>query len=97
MVEYDGVAIGNRAYTARNNKNLKQKAISAELGIHQATYSKFELGQYDIHLSELLKLCEILDISASWLIGENSIPQLTDMERLELEKYKNYLLGIRKK
>ena len=96
MVEYDGIAIGNRAYTARNNKNLKQKTISAELGIHQATYSKFELGQYDIHLSELIKLCEILDISISWLLGSDSVPQLTDSECLELENYKKYLIGKRK-
>ena len=95
-MKQDSIAIGNRAYEARKIKGLKQHEISSVLGIHQATYSKFELGQYDMPLSQVVKLCEILDISVSWLINENIIPQLTDSECLELENYKKYLISKRK-
>jgi transcriptional regulator with XRE-family HTH domain len=93
---YNGIAIGNRAFEARKSKGLKQREISTALGIHQATYSKFELGQYDMPLSQVIKLCNILDVSVPWLIGVDIIPDLTDKERLELENYKNYLVSKRK-
>lgn len=91
-MEYNAIEIGNRAYEARRNKKLKQREISAVLGIHQATYSKFELGQYDMPISQIIKLCDMLDISVSWLIGETIVPDLTDKERLELEIYKKFLI-----
>lgn len=94
-MKYDAVAIGNRAYEARKNKNIKQNDMSAALGIAQSSYSRFELGQYDIPISKLMLVCEILDISVSWLIGEDIIPQLTDRECLELENYKKYLISKR--
>jgi len=93
---YDSVAIGNRAIIARNNKKLRQKNVSAAIGIHQATYSKFELGQHDLHGAQYIKLCNYLDVSISWLFGESSIPHLTDEECLEIEHFKNYIISKRK-
>jgi transcriptional regulator with XRE-family HTH domain len=96
-MKYDAYAIGMRAFSARENKKMKQTEISKVLGIHQATYSKFENGRYDMPVSQLIKLCNHLDISVSWLIGENSLPYLTDIERLELDKFLNYLVNKRNK
>lgn len=96
MIIYDRIAIGNRAYSARTNKNIKQSEMGEALNIHQSTYSKFENGRYDIPLSELIKLCNYLDISMSWLIGEN-ITQLTENEFIELEQYRRYLINKRNK
>jgi transcriptional regulator with XRE-family HTH domain len=96
-MKYDAFEIGMRAYNVRQNKNMKQSEISHAIGIHQATYSKFENGRYDMSISEMIKLCNYLGISASWLIGENSLPYLTDTERLEVEKYIKYIINIRDK
>jgi transcriptional regulator with XRE-family HTH domain len=96
LMQYDGIAIGNRAMTARNNKNLTQKNVALVVGIHPATLSKFELGQHDLHGEQYIKLCNYLGVSLSWLLGENSIPDLTDSERLEVEKFIGYIKSIRK-
>jgi transcriptional regulator with XRE-family HTH domain len=96
MINSDRIAIGNRAYAARTNRNLKQVDVSEELGIHQSSYSKFENGRYDMPLTELIKLCNYLNISVSWLLGETSI-DLTDFEAIELEEYKKFLINKRKK
>jgi transcriptional regulator with XRE-family HTH domain len=96
-MEYDKIATGNRAYEMRKVKNLKQSEVGAALGIHQTTYSKFELGQYDMPISELVKLCNVLDVSVSWLIGENSITDLTDEERHIMESFKRFLKKTRNK
>lgn len=95
-VEYDKYAIGNRACGVREKKNLKQEDISKALGIHQATYSKFENGRYSLRTSQLIELCNILDVSVSWLIGEDSLPQLTDEERLDVENYIKFIISKRK-
>jgi transcriptional regulator with XRE-family HTH domain len=97
LMEYDSVAIGYRAMASRNNKNLTQKEVAAVIGIHQATYSKFELGQHDLHGEQYIKLSNYLGISVSWLLGEDSIPELTDSERLEVDKFIKYIIGIRGK
>lgn len=94
-MEYDRIATGNRALEARLNKKLKQEEIASDLGIHQATYSKFELGRYDMPISKLIKLCKILDVSLNWLTGVNSIPELTDSERLDVEKYIQFIISNR--
>jgi len=95
-MKYDEIAIGNRAYIARKSKNLKQIELSNALGMHQATYSKFENGRYDISLSELVKLCSFLDVPITWLLGVDIIAGFTDSECLELEKFKKYLISLRK-
>jgi transcriptional regulator with XRE-family HTH domain len=96
MLIYDKIAIGNRAYAARTNRNLKQDDVSDVLGIHQSTYSKFENGRYDMPLSELIALCNYLGITVSWLIGEKD-NSLTESDLLFLEKFKQFLISERKK
>jgi transcriptional regulator with XRE-family HTH domain len=96
LVQYDSVSIGNRAMSARNNKNLTQKNVASVVGIHPATLSKFELGQHDLHGEQYIKLCNYLELSISWLLGEDSVSDLTYIERLELENYKRYLISRRK-
>ncbi len=94
-MQYDSVSIGNRAMSARTNKNLTQKNVASVVGVHPATLSKFELGQHDLHGEQYIKLCNYLGISVSWLLGEDSIPGLTDSERLEVEKYIRYIKSNR--
>lgn len=89
-------AIGNKIYTLRKSKDLTQKEMCKKLKIRQSSFSRLESGHYDIPYTKLLKLCEILDISISWLSGENNIPQLTDTERLEVENYIKYIVSKRK-
>jgi transcriptional regulator with XRE-family HTH domain len=96
-MKYDAYEIGLRAYNMRQGLSKKQSEISDILGISQATYSRFETGQGELPLSKVIKLCDYLGVSVSWLIGEKSLPQLTDSERLELEKYKNFLISSRNK
>ncbi len=89
--------IGNRAYAARDSLSLKQLDVSLAIGIHQATYSKFENGKYDMPMTELIKLCEYLHISVSWLLGEKTDNKLTDSEYAELQAYRQYLISKRSK
>jgi transcriptional regulator with XRE-family HTH domain len=64
--------IGERAYISRAMKHLAQKYVSGAIGIAQSTYSSFESGEYDMPISKLMLLCDVLDIDILWLLyGEN--------------------------
>ena len=93
----DFVKMGNRIYTARQAKGLKQLEIGQKLGMSQANYSNIESGKQDISVALIVEIASILDVSIAWLIGENIISQLTDEECLEMENYKNYLISKRGK
>jgi transcriptional regulator with XRE-family HTH domain len=96
-MDYDIVSMGNRIRIARQLKNLKQLAVSEKLNMSQPNYSNIESGNQDISVTQLMEIASVLDVSASWLLGEDSIPDLTDSERLEVDKYIKYIIGVRKK
>jgi len=62
------VDIGDRAYSARVNKRIKQEHLSESLGIAQSSYSRFENGTYDMPITKIMELCDLLDISVMWLL-----------------------------
>jgi transcriptional regulator with XRE-family HTH domain len=95
-MKYDAYETGMRAYNQRQSLSKKQSEVSEILGISQATYSRFETGQGDLPISKVVKLCDYFGVSVSWLVGEKSLPQLSDSERLELENYKRFLISKRK-
>ena len=94
-MEYDGVKIGEKIYIARQNKRMSQAEVGEILGIHQTTYSKLESGDYDIPLSQLMKLCECLEISFEWLIGERYVG-LNAREQYNMDLFKAFLISRRK-
>ena len=93
-MRYNAIGIGNRIFVARKNKGLKQAEICMQLGIGQSTYSYIETGRKDINLPVLFALSEILDVSISWIIGDDS-EDFTNDELLEIEKYKKYIRSLR--
>jgi transcriptional regulator with XRE-family HTH domain len=94
---FDIVGMGNRIRIARQDKDLKQHTVSNKLNMSQPNYSNIESGNQDISVSQLIDIAAILDVPVLWLLGINSIPDLTDSERLEVEKYIRYIISIRKK
>jgi len=96
-MDYDAYEIGLRAYNVRLSLSKKQSDVSEKLNISQSTYSRFESGKYDMPLSQVIKLCNYLGVSVSWLLGEQTLPQLTSSESLEIEKFTRYLIEKREK
>ncbi len=95
-MRYDRIEIGNRIYIARKRKNLKQYEMCQLLNISQSTYSKIENGKYDIPLSVLFNISEILNVSINWLLCVDEYSEFTHEEELEIEKFKRYIISIRK-
>lgn len=59
-----------RIRLARNTRKISQKQMAEFLEISQPGYQQMESGKYpDMKVSTLIKLCDILDVSADWLLG----------------------------
>lgn len=62
--------VQNRLKQARLNAKLTQQEMATRLGVSQQAYQKIEIGRTaDMRISTLYKLCQILNVSADWLIG----------------------------
>ena len=61
--------LGFRLKEARKQLNLTQKQVAEKLGVAQPVYQRFEKGVYECNYEQLKTLCEILDISADYLLG----------------------------
>lgn len=61
--------IGNSLAKARISKDEKQKTIAYMLGCGQSTLQKIEYGSYRIGLFQFAKICKILEINPTELLG----------------------------
>ena len=55
--------VGNNLKQARKFKGLTQKEVAEKLKMTQQQYSRFETGKFELNYQQILKVCEILDIT----------------------------------
>lgn len=68
--------VGERLQSLREQANLTQEKIAACLKITQQTYSRYETGQIDLPLRHLEALSSYYQVSADYILGLSSVPQL---------------------
>lgn len=56
----------------REDRDLKQKTVAADLGISQQTYSNYENGHREIPTWVVIALTEYYKVSADYLLGTNN-------------------------
>lgn len=65
--------IGNRLRISRKSKGLTQEYLSEKIGLQTKSYSNIETGQRLFSIEVLLKLVEVLDVSADFILtGANN-------------------------
>ena len=58
----------------REDSDLTQKQVASKLNCSQQVYSNYELGQRDIPTDILIKLTEIYNVSADYILGISNNP-----------------------
>ena len=53
----------------REDNDLTQAQVAKLLGTSQTMYSRYERGANELPIHHLIKLCEIYDVSADYLLG----------------------------
>ena len=59
----------NRLRDMREDRDLNQTALAKALGVHQTTYSSYELGKLSLTADLLVKLAEYYKTSVDYLLG----------------------------
>lgn len=68
----------------REDSDLSQQKLSAELHISQATYSRYENGVLDVPSTILIKLARYYHVSVDYLLGLTDEQQPYPAGRLAL-------------
>ena len=55
--------IGGNIKAARKLKKLTQQQVAERLYMTQQQYSRFENGVYELNYSQILQLCDLLEIT----------------------------------
>ena len=55
--------IGGNIKAARKLKKLSQQQVAERLYMTQQQYSRFENGVYELNYSQILQLCDLLEIT----------------------------------
>lgn len=61
--------VGKNLQDCRKSLNLTQKEVANKMGVAQPVYQRFEKGVFECDYSQLIKLCEIYDVSLDYLFG----------------------------
>ena len=60
---------GKRIRELREERDMTQAELAKELHVSQITVSRFELEQHDLGTQMIIKICDIFDVSADYLLG----------------------------
>ncbi len=64
--------IGKNIKDARKFKGLTQREIAEMLFMTQQQYSRFENGIFELNYDQILKICEILEITPNEFFDTNN-------------------------
>lgn len=59
----------NRLRDIREDRDLNQKELADMLGVHQTTYSSYEIGKLSLTADVLIKLAKYYKVSVDYLLG----------------------------
>ena len=54
----------------RKRRGLSQRKLAELSGVHYVSIAKIEMGKLDPRVSTLLRLCEVLRVTATQLLGK---------------------------
>ena len=61
--------VGKRFKECRNAAGLSQRDVAKMLGVTQPVYQRIEKGVFECNYWQLVKLCDIFDVSCDYILG----------------------------
>ena len=69
--------IGEKIRNAREDMDLSQEEVSAQIPMNQSSYSKIERDIQEPNLEQLRRICQILNLNPSYLLNLNGYDEET--------------------
>lgn len=85
----------HRIREIRQNYNLTQPQFADKIGTTKNQISKYELGKEPIPVKHIIKICEVFNISADWLLGIDRGEEI-DIAMAEYHKARNAVYRAQK-
>ena len=83
--------IGEKIRNAREDKDLMQCDMAKLIPMNQSNYSKIERGVQEPSLQQLKRICEILELDPSYLLGLGKFEFLNAADMKLLADIKDFL------
>ncbi len=79
----------------RQEKKLSQVELGAKLGYGYTAISNYENGRNEPNFSDFIRICEVLDVSADYILGISDIRRpCAVMERNDLVRLYNRSMAL---
>ena len=72
--------IGEKIRAAREDMDLSQEDVARQIPMSQSGYSKIERGVQEPNLTQLRRICQILNISADFLLALEYFSTLSEKD-----------------
>ncbi|MDD7506217.1 MAG: helix-turn-helix transcriptional regulator [Clostridiales bacterium] len=69
LIKYFVMTIGDRIKELRKEKNFSQSQLARRIGVSQKAVDYWELGTNEPKASYIVKLAELFEVSADFLLG----------------------------
>lgn len=92
-MEFDKKLFCKKLLSLREQKGYSQAQIADILGISQATYSAYELGNHNVSIQMFCKMLDVFDVSAEWLLGLAENKQLSSNDSRMIDAFKQFLIS----
>lgn len=61
----------------RKAKNISQLKLAMDLNTNQNTISRYETGEREPGISDLIKIADYFDVSLDYLLERTNVPQIS--------------------
>lgn len=76
--------IASRLREARRMAGLSQAQVAKMLGLHRPSITESEAGNRRVSADEIAQFAQLYDVSASWLLGEDTEQLDTQSDKVQL-------------
>ena len=83
--------IGEKIRNAREDMDLSQRFMAAEIPMNQSNYSKIERGVQEPNLAQLRRICEILHLDPAYLLDLGAYAEITEEDMRLLKDAKRFI------
>ena len=67
--------IAERVRELRKSKRLSQRAVGEAIGITERNYRRYEAGEFEPSASNIVKLADLFNVSADYILGRSDNPR----------------------
>ena len=91
------LSLGNRIKQARERIGITQEELADSIGVSRTTIARYELGEIEPKLRNLVALAERLAVSADYLLGVNRMnSQQLGLSEEALMALQDFINAVRK-